>query len=92
MILEKVVNGTTIVNKRILYKVSILFNKFSAIKLENNVIKIIKIKLIIEAINNEQNKIFLFFFGYLETNVAMVVGKEKVATVIKKTKIGFTSE
>ena len=71
--LEKVVNGTTIVNKRILYKVLILFNNFSAIKFENNVIKMIKIKLIIKAIIMEDNKMFLAFLGCLDTKVDIVV-------------------
>lgn len=90
--LEKVVNGTTIVNKRILYKVLILFNNFSAIKFENNVIKMMKIKLIIKAIIKEDNKMFLAFLGFLDTKVDIVVGNENEVIVIKKTKSGFTNE
>ena len=90
--LEKVVNGTTIVNKRILYKVLILFNNFSAIKFENNVIKMIKIKLIIKAIIKEDNKMFLAFLGFLDTKVDIVVGNENEVIVIKKIKSGFTNE
>ena len=90
--LEKVVNGTTIVNKRILYKVLILFSNFSAIKFENNVIKMIKIKLIIKAIIKEDNKMFLAFLGFLDTKVDIVVGNENEVIVIKKIKSGFTNE
>ena len=43
-------------------------------------------------INKEVKNIFFALFGYLETSVDIVVGKENVTKVIKKTKIGLTKE
>ena len=72
--------------------VSILWRRYNAICSENRRIINTNNVLRIRAISNELKKIFLALLGCFAIKVDKTVGKEKVANVMAKTKIGFINE